>query len=143
VRDYVRGKWIGIGHSPLGALSVIALFCAVAIQVGLGLFSENEDGIFMGPLSRLVSTDTSDAIRDVHELWFNVVLGLVVLHVGAILYYRARGRHLTKPMITGKAALDPGAAPMRPGEWWIALLCLAAGIGVTRWIIAGVPPFGP
>jgi cytochrome b len=143
VRDFLRGKWAGIGHTPLGALSVLALLGAVAIQVGLGLFSEDEDGIFMGPLSRLVSSDTSDAIRDVHELWFNVVLALVVLHVGAILFYRMRGQHLTKPMITGRATLDPAAAPMRPGKWWIALLCLAAGIGVTRWIIAGVPPFGP
>ena len=143
IRDYLQGSWTGIGHTPLGALSVLALLGAVAIQVGLGLFSQDEDGIFMGPLSRLVSSDTSDSIRDIHELWFNVVLGLIVLHVAAIIFYRFRGKHLTKPMITGKAALDPKAAPMRAGKWWVALLCLAAGIGVTRWIIAGMPPFGP
>jgi cytochrome b len=142
VRDYLHGKWSGIGHTPLGALSVVALTGAVAIQVGLGLFSEDDDGLFFGPLSRLVSTDTSDKIREIHETWFKVVLGLIVLHVGAISFYRLRGRHLTKPMITGKAALDPSAAPMRPGKWWVALLCLGAGIAITRWIIAGVPPFG-
>jgi len=141
VRDYLRGKWTGIGHTPLGALSVLALLAAVAVQVGLGLFSEDEDGLYFGPLSRLVSTDTSDSIRDVHELWFNVVLGLIVLHVGAILFYRLRGRHLTKPMITGKAVLDPAAQPMKPGRWWVALICLAVGIGITRWIVAGAPPF--
>jgi cytochrome b len=143
VRDYLRGTWVGIGHTPLGALSVVALLGAIAIQVCLGLFSEDEDGIFMGPLSRLVSSDTSDAIRDIHETWFNVVLGLILLHVAAIIFYRFRGKHLTKPMITGKAALDADAAPMRPGKWWVALLCVAAGIAVTRWIIAGVPPFAP
>jgi cytochrome b len=143
IRDYLRGQWSGIGHTPLGALSVLALLGAVAIQVALGLFSEDEDGIFMGPLSRLISSDSSDRIRDLHELWFNVVLGLIILHVAAIIFYRLRGKHLTKPMITGKTALDPEAAPMRPGKWWVALLCLAAGIGITRWIIAGVPPFGP
>jgi cytochrome b len=142
VRDYLRGKWTGIGHTPLGALSVVALLVAVAVQVGLGLFSEDEDGLYFGPLSRLISTDNSDSIRDVHELWFNVVLGLIVLHIAAIVYYRFRGRHLTKPMITGKAALDPAARPMKPGKWWVALICLAAGIAVTRWIIAGAPPFG-
>ena len=68
----------GIGHTPLGALSVLALFGAVAIQVGLGLISEDEDGIYTGPLSRLVSIDTSDKARDLHELWFNVILGLIV-----------------------------------------------------------------
>jgi cytochrome b len=142
VRDYLRGKWIGIGHTPLGALSVVALLVALAVQVGLGLFSEDEDGLYFGPLSRLISTDNSDSIRDLHELWFNVVLGLIVLHIAAIVFYRLRGQHLTKPMITGKAVLDPTAQRMKPGKWWVALICLAAGIAVTRWIIAGAPPFG-
>jgi cytochrome b len=138
---YLRGRWAGIGHNPLGAISVLALLGAVAIQVGLGLISEDEDGIYMGPLAGLVSTDTSDKARDIHELWFNVILALVALHLVAILYYRLRGKKLTLPMITGRAKVD--SAPMLPGKWWVALICLAAGIAVTRWIIAGVPPFGP
>jgi cytochrome b len=121
---------------------VLALFGAVAIQVGLGLIAEDEDGLYTGPLYRLVSSDTSDSARDIHELWFNVILGLIVLHVGAIIFYRLRGKHLTKPMITGRALVEPGTEPMRPGKWWVALLCLAAGIGITRWVIAGAPPFG-
>jgi hypothetical protein len=32
---------------------------------------------------------------------------------------------------------------MRRGKWWAALLCLAAAFAVTRWVIAGAPPFGP
>ncbi len=141
VRDYLGGKWTGIGHTPLAALSIIALLGAVAIQVGLGLFSEDEDGLYLGPLSHLVSTDTSDKIRDLHELWFNFVLGLIVLHVGAIIFYRLRGKHLTKAMVTGGSRLDPANEPMKPGKWWVALICLAVGIAVTRWIIAGAPPF--
>jgi len=142
VVDYLRGRWTGLGHSPLAALSVIALLVAISVQVGLGLFAEDEDGIYMGPLSRLVTSDTSDKVRDVHELWFNVVLGLIVLHVLAILYYRLfRGRKLTGPMITGRAKLEPGIQPMRPGKWWAALICLLIGLGITRWVIAGAPPF--
>jgi cytochrome b len=129
---------VGIGHTPLGALSVVALFAALAVQVGMGLFAEDEDGLYLGPLSRLVSSDTSDQVRDLHELWFNVVLGLVVLHVAAILYYRlVRGRKLTKPMITGRAELAPGTEPMRPAKWWIALICLAVALGITRWVVTG------
>jgi cytochrome b len=143
LRDNLRGRWSGIGHSPLGALSVVAMFLAVAVQVALGLISEDEDGLYTGPLYRLVSTDTSDKARDVHELWFNVILALIVLHVAAIIYYRLRGRKLTKAMITGRAALNPGMQPMRPGKWWAALICLALAIGTTRWVIAGAPPFGP
>ena len=142
VLAYLRGRWSGIGHTPLGALSVLALFVAIAIQATLGLFSEDEDGIYTGPLSGLVSIDTSDKVRDVHELWFNVVLGLIALHVAAIVFYRFRGRHLTKPMITGRAAVDAGTAAMRPGKWWATLLCVAVAIGIVRWIVAGGPPFG-
>jgi cytochrome b len=140
--DYLRGKWTGIGHTPLGALSVVALLLAVSVQVGLGLFAEDEDGIVMGPLAKLVSSDTSDKVRDIHALWFYVVLGLIGLHVLAIVYYRLfRGQKLTRPMITGRAELAPGTQPMRPGKWWLALICLAIGLGMTRWIIAGAPPF--
>lgn len=142
VREYLGGRWRGIGHNPLGALSVLVLFGALALQVGLGLVSEDEDGIYTGPLSGLVSIATSDKARDLHELWFNVIIGLVALHVMAIVFYHLRGRHLTKRMITGKAVLDPGTEPMKPGKWWAALICLAVAIGVTRWIIAGAPPFG-
>ena len=143
ITDDMRGRWNGIGHSPLGALSVLALLLVVAVQVGLGLLAQDEDGIYAGPLSRLISSDSSDRARDLHESWFNVILALIVLHVAAIAYYRLRGRKLTLPMITGRAPLTPGTAPMRPGKWWVALLCLAAGIVVTRWVIAGAPPFSP
>ena len=141
--DYLRGRWAGIGHTPLGALSVIALFLAVAVQVGLGLISEDEDGLFYGPLSNLVSTDTSDWARDLHETWFETaILGLVALHLAAIIFYRVRGKGLTKPMLTGKAAVDSRIAPMRPGKWWVAVICLAVAVGIARWVVAGAPPFG-
>jgi cytochrome b len=140
---HLRGRWNGIGHTPLGALSVVAMLLAVALQVGLGLVSQDEDGIYAGPLARLISSDASDRARDIHELWFNVVLALIVLHLAAIAFYRLRGRKLTRPMITGKAVLDPGVEPMRPGKWWVALLCLALAFAVSRWVVAGAPPFGP
>jgi cytochrome b len=142
IRDYWRGRWSGIGHNPVGAISVLALLVAVAIQVGLGLVSEDEDGIYMGPLAQLVSSDVSDKARHIHETWFNVILGLIVLHLAAIVYYRFRGRRLTLPMITGRAIIGPEMQPMRPGKWWVALICLGVGIGITRWIIAGAPPLG-
>lgn len=142
ILSYLRGLWTGAGHTPLGALSVVALLLAVSVQVGLGLVAQDEDGLYLGPLSRLVSSDTSDWARDKHEFWFNVVLALIVLHLAAILFYRLRGRGLTKPMITGRAVLDPAAEPMRPGKWWLAVICLLFALAVTRWVVAGAPPFG-
>jgi hypothetical protein len=46
-------------------------------------------------------------------------------------------------MITGRAMLERGLEPMRPGKWWVAVLCLIIALGITRWVIAGAPPFGP
>jgi len=143
VIDYLRGRWAGIGHTPLGALSVIAMFLALAVQVGLGLISEDEDGLFFGPLSALVSTATSDWARDLHELWFEVViLPLVGLHLAAIVIYQLRGKSLTRPMVTGDAVLDSRLKPMRPGKYWVALICLAVAVAIARWVVAGAPPFG-
>lgn len=139
---YIRGDWYGIGHSPLGAISVLVLLATVATQVGLGLVAQDEDGIYMGPLARLVSSDNSDRARDLHAAWFNVLVALIAVHLAAIIFYRVRGKRLTVPMITGKAAVGEGAEPIRPGRWWVAILCLLAAIGITRWVIAGAPHFG-
>ncbi len=140
VADYLRGRWRGIGHTPLGALSVVAMFLAIAVQVGLGLFNEDEDGLYAGPLANLLSPDTTEKIHELHELNFKLLLGLIVLHVGAIIYYRVRGKHLTKPMITGRGTTDPAAAPMRAGKWWVALICLGVALAIARWVVAGAPP---
>jgi len=144
VRDYLSGTWRGIGHSPLGALSVIALLGLIAVQVGLGLFASDEDGLLLGPLSGLISNDASEQVTGLHETMFNVLLGLIGLHIAAVLFYWiANKQNLIGPMVTGKAQLGPDAEPMRAGKWWVALLCLFAAIAITRWIIAGAPPFGP
>ena len=145
VRDYVRdsASWRVAGHTPLGALSVVALLGAIAVQVGLGLISTDEDGLHQGPLAQLVSLDASEEARDLHEDFFNVLLALIVLHVAAVVFYRlVLGKKLTKPMITGRASLEPDVEPMRPGRGWLAIVCLVVALAVTRWIVAGAPPLG-
>ncbi|HZU51261.1 MAG TPA: cytochrome b/b6 domain-containing protein [Sphingomicrobium sp.] len=139
VGAYLRGEWFGIGHNPLGALSVLALLAAVAVQVALGLVAQDEDGIYMGPLARLVTSDQSDKARALHSAWFNVLLGLIVLHLAAIAFYKVRGIGLTRAMISGKTDLGANLPPMRAGKWWAALICLAIAIAITRWVIAGAP----
>ena len=29
-----------------------------------------------------------------------------------------------------------------PAKWWVAVICLAVALAITRWVIAGAPPFG-
>lgn len=141
---YVRDSaaWKAIGHSPLGALSVLAMLVVLKLQIATGLLNADDDGLVEGPLAHAVSIETSDFAHDFHETLFDVLLVLIGLHVAAILFYRLRGTDLVTPMISGKAEAVEGAAPMRPGKWWAALLCLAAAIAFTRWILAGAPPFG-
>jgi cytochrome b len=132
--------WRPVGHTPLGALSVLALLGLVSIQAGLGLFASDDDGFYEGPLATLVSFETSEIVTELHESLFNVLLGLIAIHVAAILFYRlALGKRLVGPMITGRGEVPEGAEPMRPGRWWVALLCLAFAIAVTRWLVAGAP----
>ncbi|MGH7024307.1 MAG: cytochrome b/b6 domain-containing protein, partial [Caulobacteraceae bacterium] len=103
--------WLGgrlgdfAGHTPLGGWSVLAMLAALAVQVGLGLFSIDEDGFEAGPLAKFVSFNDARAIAHFHHLWFWVVVGLIVLHLAAIAVYATRGRNLTGAMITGRAAL--------------------------------------
>lgn len=145
VASYLRSPrdWKYVGHSPLGAISVIALLTLMTFQVALGLVISDEDGVYSGPLASLVDFETSEAAREWHEILFNALQALIALHVIAILLYRLLwGKKLTSAMVTGRIRGERGTDAMRPGKWWVALLCLAAGIAITRWIVAGAPPFG-
>ena len=142
VLGYLRGHWRGIGHSPLGALSVVALLGLTIVQVGLGLIASDEDGLMQGPLAYLVSTDTSEAAVELHDDLFDVLLVFIGLHVAAIVFYKLRGKSLLRPMIIGTGDPEEGVEPMKSGKSWVAILCLILAIGITRWIIAGAPPLG-
>jgi cytochrome b len=138
----VRG-WRAIGHSPLGALSVVALLGLTLLQVATGLINADNDGLYEGPLALSVSEELVDTAHDLHELLFNVLLVFIAIHVAAILFYRLfLGKKLIGAMIHGRAVIDPDVEPMKPGRGWVALLCLVAAVGITRWIIAGAPPLG-
>ncbi len=101
IKAYLRGEWQGVGHNPLGALSVLAILGVLAAQIGTGLFA-NQDSTFFGPLASLVSSGTSDGMTEIHEILEPVIIGLVALHLIAIAFYvRVKKDSLLKPMITG------------------------------------------
>lgn len=135
VAAYLRDgtSWRAIGHNPLGSLSVIALLGAVSVQVGLGLFSTDNDGLMEGPLAGLVSLDMTETLTDLHESWFNVLLGLIGLHIAAILIYFLKGKNLVGPMVKGDGEIPAGAEALRKPRWWVALVAL-----FVAWAIAGV-----
>jgi cytochrome b len=136
VAAYVRGKAKAVaGHNPLGGWSVVALLMALAAQVGLGLFSVDEDSVEAGPLSSLVSFDTGRAIAHLHHRLFWVLVALIVLHLAAIAVYALRRRNLVWPMITGSAPLDPMApAPPLARPWRILPAAVIAA--AVAWYVA-------
>lgn len=92
------------GHNPLGGWSVVAMLLVMAAQVVTGLTMDPEDYINTGPLAGYVSAGWNRQAVSLHGLLGNVLLGLVALHVAAILYYRLWKRQdLVTPMITGRA----------------------------------------
>ncbi len=145
ILEYLRDMkgWRPVGHTPIGALSVLAMLGAIALQVGLGLFAVDKDGLYEGPLAYLIDAETAEEIADLHEDWFDVILILIGLHIAALLFYRLfLGKKLVGPMLTGSGAIESETEPMRPGKGWVALLCLVIAIAFSRWILAGAPPLG-
>jgi cytochrome b len=142
---HLRGHWDGLGHNPLGALSVLALLAVLLFQVVSGLVS-SDDIAFEGPLHALVSKDTSDWLTALHRQNFWVLIGLVVLHLAAILYYLlAKKDNLVKPMISGvKEVSDPAARPAQGGGPLALVIALAVAAGAV-WVANGglLPPAPP
>ncbi len=128
---YVRGQWRGLGHNPVGALSVLALLSILIFQAVSGLVA-NDDIAFEGPLYNLVSKATSDSLSSLHRQNFWVIIALVSLHVLAIAFYvLVKKDNLVKPMITGvKEVEDPALQSARGGGLvaFIVALALTAGV---------------
>ena len=145
VLRYLRepGSWRAIGHTPLGALSVVALLTLMAVQVSLGLLLSDEDGIISAPLNRFVSFDIAEAAHELHEVLFNVLLAVIALHVAAIIFYRSRGKRLVGAMVRGTARLPAGTEPMVPAGRRRLVASLVIAGALTAWIVAGLPPLSP
>jgi len=127
IANYLRGGWAAApGHNPLGALSVVTLLALLAAQVVLGLFAVDVDGLESGPLSTYVSFEAGRAAAGWHETTFNVLLGLIALHVVAVGYYVLfRKQALVAAMVHGKRAYPE---PQPPSMRSASLLRLLIGV---------------
>ena len=122
------------GRNPLGAWSVVAMLAALLVQVGLGLFASDIDGLESGPLSHLVDFDASRGAAELHETTFRIVQGLVVLHLAAIGYYWLwKRQNLIGAMLTGKQRLATEA--LRPASMVRLLIGVVLAVAVA-WFIA-------
>lgn len=130
-----------VGHNPLGASSVFGLLGLLALQVGTGLFADDEISN-TGPLIKFVSGATSLALTKWHKGYGQwLIIALIVLHVGAILYYlTAKRRNLIRPMVTGDKHLvlpaPPSVDSLVSRALAAVLLALCAGL-VARIVTLG------
>ena len=144
VLRYLRGasrpdEHHDVGHSPLGALSVFGLITILAVQVGTGLFADDEIAT-TGPFNKFVSTDTGLALTGWHKGWGQwLIITLALLHVAAIVFYLvARRRNLVRPMWTGDKALPagvPASADSGTARVLALVLVIACGAGVG-WLVS-------
>jgi len=136
IRAYRKGEWRGVGHNPMGALSVFGLIFLITVQVLSGLFA-NDDISFVGPLYGLIGKSLSDRLTGIHELFSNAVIALVVLHVGAIVFYvRVRKQNLVRPMLTGWK--DDESGESAKGGSLIALVFALMVAGATLYGASGI-----
>lgn len=133
IASYLRGEGpIAVGHNPLGALSVIAIIAMLLLQIALGLFAVDVDGIESGPLSIYVSFEAGRNAAEWHEGVFNALLALIVLHILAILWYRVvRHTGLVGAMFRGMRGYPAGTLPMQPSTWLRLLIGIAIATGLT------------
>ena len=106
--NYLSGKAkVGLGHNPLGALSVLALLFSVGLQAVTGLFA-NDDIAFEGPLAKHVSNGTVELLTSIHHQNEKILIILIIVHLCAIFYYQKfKGENLIKPMLLGDKEIDP------------------------------------
>ncbi|MEY4295376.1 MAG: hypothetical protein RLY82_1064, partial [Pseudomonadota bacterium] len=107
---YLRGESKpehDIGHNPLGSLSVWGLLCILGAQVATGLIGDDEIAT-QGPLVKFVSGSTSLIATSYHKHWGKwIIMGLVFLHVAAILFYFFKKKqNLITPMLRGDKTVE-------------------------------------
>ena len=127
-----------VGHNPLGAMSVFALFGVLLLQVTSGLMSDDEISN-AGPLSRFVSGFLVSNATDYHKnIGQFILIGLVTLHVAAVLFYLVKKKeNLIRPMVTGDKQLPLPMPPARDDmqSRLTALLLLTSSVGLVQGVV--------
>ena len=143
IAAYLRGSWQkSPGHNPLGALSVLGLLGLLLLQIALGLFSVDVDGIESGPLSLYVSFETGRLCAEWHEWVFNALMVLVLLHIVAVLYYVVfKRQNLVGAMVTGRRTFDSGMESMTKASLLRLVIGIMSAGGVT-WAVSKAFQFG-
>jgi cytochrome b len=115
--QYLRGSVAPhdqAGHSPVGALSVLAMLLVVLAQIVTGLFSDDEIAT-SGPLSRYATGQWVGRASHYHtDVGKYLLLVLVIVHIAAIAFYRyKKGHKLLPAMLHGDKEAPDGLSSAR------------------------------
>jgi cytochrome b len=115
IRDFLRtrGDVESPGHSPLAALSVLALLALLFVQATTGLYA-NDEILNAGPFYGWIDPGLSNRLTTLHRDNSEWLLAMIALHVLAVAWYAlVRRRGLVRAMVTGRKdarAVPPEAA---------------------------------
>ncbi|MDP1669741.1 cytochrome b/b6 domain-containing protein [Phaeovulum sp.] len=114
IRAHLAGGTRHLGHNPLGALMVLALFALVLGLAVSGLLVLG--GIDKsGPFAPFVSFGAGSVVLGLHEVLAYGVLALVAMHLAGVVFESERSHeNLTRSMLTGAKAKRPGDHESRP-----------------------------
>jgi cytochrome b len=117
-----------VGHNPAGGWAVLALLGLIAVTAASGWLTYSESG---------------DVWEELHETGANVLMGMVVVHLVAVLASsRLHGENLVRAMFTGRKR-GPAADDNGPPRQALAAVLLAAVLvfWISQWPqITEAPP---
>ena len=95
------------GHGPLGAAATVIMLAVLFVQVGTGLFADN-DVLATGPLARHFPA-VSRPLALVHEVVSKLVFLLVLVHLLAVIWHQWGKKHrIIGAMFTGRRPAHRG-----------------------------------
>jgi cytochrome b len=130
-----KQKVFTTGHNPLGGLLLPAVLILVGLQAISGLFTSDEI-VTAGPYYDSASSTIQKWMQWLHHNIFDVLMGLVVIHLLAIAWYRWALKHdLITPMLTGQKVIE--ASKGITDSKLVRALILAIAVGFfVYWLVA-------
>jgi cytochrome b len=120
-----------LGHNPLGGWMILSLLLVLLVQVATGLLG-NDDDAYEAPFSHWLSHDTSSFITTLHGYNFDLLLGLVGVHVAAVFTHQLLRRDdMIRAMFTGVKTSVTGETAGRRAPAWKALVLLGLVVALV------------
>jgi cytochrome b len=132
VIEHLRGRqpYPPAGHNPVGAVSVLAFLGSLAVQVGTGLYA-NDEIANAGPFYGWVTQATSNRLTALHDLNSSILIALIAAHLVAIAWYEWRRLGLVRAFWTGRKAGAEGIRSSRGGLALVIVIALVVALALA------------